>query len=116
MFGDEQMNFSFTSDNLSKKCSSSRLLLNRNTTVERSYKKDVPNRMQSPRTIQKLRRSEVSPQIYSERPTLNERRFNHKIAKNSSVDNMGYVSQEYESIDNSMRHETLSFRVSLKIE
>ncbi|CAI2362194.1 unnamed protein product [Moneuplotes crassus] len=53
----------------------------------------------SPKEINLVRNSHASPMIFSEKIDLNKKRYDYKMAKNSSVDNMGCLSQGYESTD-----------------
>ena len=70
------------------------------------------NKILSPKTIEKLRRSEASPNIIVERSTLYERRYNHKIAKTNSVDNVGYTSNDCDSHNNSALKEQANVKIT----
>ena len=62
--------------------------------------------IKSPKEICLVRRSQASPKIFSEKISLNQKRYDYKMAKNNSVDNMGWLSENYESKDNSRIKET----------
>lgn len=68
-----------------------------------NFKRD--SALKSPKPTNFLRKSQASPNIFTERITLNQKRYDHKMAKNNSHDNMGYLSNGYESNDNSIIRE-----------
>jgi hypothetical protein len=66
----------------------------------------------SPCSVSLLRKSQAIPNIFNERITLNQKRYDYKMAKNNSVDNMGYLSNGYESNDNSVIKDTKPIRTT----
>jgi hypothetical protein len=64
---------------------------------------DVTRRSQMSRKNEAVRKSTLSTNILSERVSLHQKRYDHKIAKNNSVDNMGYLSQDYESNEGNLK-------------
>ena len=67
-----------------------------------NFERDQVKNLKSPSAISLLRKSQVSPSICNEKINLNQKRYDHKIAKNNSVDNMGYLSQGYDSNETSI--------------
>lgn len=68
--------------------------------------------LKSPRSTNFLRKSQASPNIFTERITLNQKRYDHKVAKNNSHDNMGYLSNGYESNENSIIRESQPVKIA----
>lgn len=95
-------NTSFTTDNNLGNFQSNKQCTSHQSRLIGNFERDHDKNLKSPSAISLLRRSQVSPNIFNEKINLNQKRYDHKIAKNNSVDNMGYLSQGYDSNETSV--------------